>query len=265
VAAIVIAPSTITLTVGRSAPLQARPEDAAGKLVTGATVYWTSSDTAVARVSSVGVVTARGTGSAQIAASAGGHSAFATVAVVEVPVASVALVPDSATVAIGQAVALRAIAYDSAGNTLSGRTVAWATSQPGVATVNNQGTVTAVAPGTATITGTVSGHSGAATITVPAPPVATVRITPGTANLARRDTVTLTAHLLDANGDPIVGPSVVWSVMSQSTGDSGDGAVVTVAAMGPTQALVTSNHTRGIATVTATAQGKHGDAVITVR
>jgi len=82
-------PSSITLApasdirlagVGQTAQLTATPKDAAGNPVS-ATVVWTSSNTAVATVSSTGLVTATGVGSAQIRATAGSVSQQVTVLV----------------------------------------------------------------------------------------------------------------------------------------------------------------------------------------
>jgi hypothetical protein len=52
------------------------------------------------------------------------------------------------------------------GNPVVGASVTWGTSDAGVATVDASGTVTAVAPGTATITATSGARSGSATIAV---------------------------------------------------------------------------------------------------
>src|SRR2546425_6459783 len=89
-----------------------------------------------------------------------------------VPVASVTVAP--ATVLVGVTVQLTATTKDAAGNLLTGRTVTWATSKPGVATVNSTGLATGVAAGQATITATSEGQSGTAAITVAVLTFATV-------------------------------------------------------------------------------------------
>ncbi len=60
---------------------------------------------------------------------------------------------------------LGATIKDSQGNTVSG-VVAWATDDPGVATVSSTGLVTATGSGTTTISAVYQGVSGASTITV---------------------------------------------------------------------------------------------------
>ena len=95
----------------------------------------------------------------------------ATAATASVPVASVALTPGSATLNVAGAQQLAVVLKDAAGNTLTGRTVSWTSSTPGVATVSGAGLATAVTSGSATITATSEGKSGTAAITVPAPVV----------------------------------------------------------------------------------------------
>src|SRR3989449_1259723 len=68
-------------------------------------------------------------------------------------------------------------------NSLSGRTIAWSSGSPAVATVSASGLVTGVAAGSVTITATSEGQSGTATITVSTVPVASVTVSPGTASV----------------------------------------------------------------------------------
>ena len=84
------------------------------------------------------------------------------------PVASVTVAPASAPLMVGQTVQLMATLRDAAGSVLTGRTVTWSTSVGSVATVSSSGLVGAAAVGSATITATSEGQSGAATVTVSA-------------------------------------------------------------------------------------------------
>jgi hypothetical protein len=77
--------------------------------------------------------------------------------------------PASVTLAVGQASALQATAFDATGNILSGRAFNWSTSNAGIVSVNGSGLITAVAPGVATITVTAEGRSASCVITVQAP------------------------------------------------------------------------------------------------
>lgn len=253
-ATIVITPNATSLVVGATLPLQAVAHDASGNVVSDAAIHWSSSDTGVATVSSTGVVTAKGIGTAQIAASADGRSAIATLSVVAVPVASVAVAPTSGSIVTGGTMSLTAITYDASGNALSNRAVVWASSAPQVATVDNAGKVTAVASGTATITATSEGKVGSAQITVtpPAPtPVASVVVTPGSKSLSIGGTVTLAATTLDASGKTLTGRAVTWATSNAS--------IATVTTSGVVTAIGA-----GTATITATSGGQSGTATITV-
>jgi alpha-tubulin suppressor-like RCC1 family protein len=88
------------------------------------------------------------------------------------PVATVTVAPPTATIGIGGTQSFSATLKDEAGNTLTGRTVTWSTSNPGVASIDaNTGIATGVSAGTAVITATSEGKTGNATITVSAPGV----------------------------------------------------------------------------------------------
>src|SRR6266540_2456443 len=144
VAAVDVAPAVATIPQGQTTQLTATPKDAAGNPLSGRAVSWTSSNTAVATVSASGLVTGVTAGAATITATSEGQSGSAavTVAAVPVPVASVAVSPATASIQAGQTVQLTATPKDAGGNTLSGRTVSWASSNTGVATVNSSGLVT---------------------------------------------------------------------------------------------------------------------------
>src|SRR5438132_10088511 len=84
----------------------------------------------------------------------GGIADTAIISVMPAPVASVAVSPATMSVQVGGTVQLAAATKDSAGNPLSGRAVAWMSSNPAIAAASPSGLVTAVAAGAATITAT---------------------------------------------------------------------------------------------------------------
>ena len=86
------------------------------------------------------------------------------------PVATVAVTLGSAALAVGQTTQAAATLRDAAGAVLTGRAVTWASSDAAVASVSPTGLVTARAAGTAAITATSEGQSGAATLGVAAAP-----------------------------------------------------------------------------------------------
>src|SRR6266513_64160 len=82
------------------------------------------------------------------------------------PVATVTVSPAAPSVSVGATVQLTATLKDASGNVLAGRSVTWASSTLGMATVSTGGFVTGVAAGPVTITATSDGQSGRATVTV---------------------------------------------------------------------------------------------------
>jgi len=86
------------------------------------------------------------------------------------PVATVTVSPPAVEIVLGMMEPLTATLQDSSGAELSGRTVAWSSSAPAVASVTQTGEVTALAAGTATITAGSEGKSGSARVTVVEPP-----------------------------------------------------------------------------------------------
>jgi uncharacterized protein YjdB len=251
VASVTVSPASANLYIGRTVALTAILRDAAGNVLTGRAITWSSSAASVASVSGSGVVTAVAVGSATITATSEGQSGSAVIAVNVAPVASVAVSPSSATLSIGSTAQLGATTRDSAGNVLTGRIITWASNTPGVATVSASGLVNAIAAGSATITATSEGKSGSSVITVTLVPVATVTVTPATATVSIGATRQLSATTQDSAGNSLTGRVVTWS--SSAPG------VATVSTSG----LVTGV-AAGSATITATSEGKSGTASITV-
>ena len=251
VASVSVTPATASVPAGGTVQLSATPRDAAGTPLTGRPITWTTSAGAVATVSVGGLVTGVAPGSATITATSEGKSGTAAVTVANVPVASVTVSPASASVAAGATVQLAATPKDSAGNTLTGRTITWASGNAAVATVSTAGLVTAKVAGSATITATSEGKSGTAAVTVANVPVASVTVSPASASVATGATVQLAATTKDSAGGVLTGRTITWA--------SGNTAVATVTATG-----LVAGVTAGSATITATSEGKNGTAGVTV-
>ena len=249
---VTVSPATAELAaLGATVQLSAQVQDQNGQVMSGATVTWASSATAVATVSATGLVTAAGNGTATITATSGQASGSATVTVAQV-VSSVRVAPAEANfAALGDTLRLTAEALDANGSAVTGVEFSWGTNDDAVATVDGSGLVTAMANGTATVTATSGGASGTATVTV-AQVVSSVTVAPAEANFAALgDTLRLTAEAFDANGQAVTGADFSW--------ESNDDAVATVDGSG----LVTAA-ANGTATITATAGQASASATVTV-
>jgi hypothetical protein len=164
VATVEVTPATATIAPGATVQLSATVRDESGDPLSGFTVTWSSEDEAIATVDEDGLVTGEADGIADISASAGGESGTAEITVVT-PVASVEVTPAADTVRAGLTTQLTATPKDAQGNALTGRTITWSSDDETVATVD-MGVVTGESSGTATITATSEGQSGAADVTV---------------------------------------------------------------------------------------------------
>jgi uncharacterized protein YjdB len=251
VASVTVSPASTGVIVGQTVTLSVTTRDAAGNVLTGRIVGWSSSDNTVATVSSAGIVTGIGVGSATITATSEGQTGTATINVSLVAVNSVSVTPSPANLMVGQTLQLSAIARDAGGAVLTGRAVTWTTGDPAVATVSSSGVLTAVAPGTTQVTATVDGVAGSASSTVTAVPVASVSVSPNTATVIVGQNVTLTATPLDASGNPLAGRVVTWTTSNASRATVSNTGVVT-------------GVSAGNVTITATSEGKSGTASVTV-
>ena len=247
VVAVRVSPASRDLTVGETAKLTAEPLDARGAVLTGRSVAWTTSRPTVAAVHADGVISALGVGSAVITATVEGRSGLAAVTVSPAPVASVVVTPSSTSLVVGQALAFEAQTRNASGQPLSGRAVSWSSNPSSVATVSSSGLVFAVSPGTATITATSEGRSGTAQITVEAPTVQRVEVTPATATIGTSGSFRLTATVYDTRGNVIPGAAVTWrSDDTRIATVDGEGRV-----RGERQGNVTITATSGSASATA--------------
>ncbi len=251
VASVSVALSATQITVGGGATATAELRTAAGAVVAGRAVSWTSSAPTVAAVNDAGTITALAAGSATITATSEGKSGAASLTVIPAPVATMQVTLALPSLTLGATTTASAVLRDERGATLTGRAVVWSSSAPAVATVDIGGAITTLAVGATVITATSEGKSASATLTVTPVPVATVSVA-GAATLAPGAVGSFTATLRDASGAALSNRVVTWT--------SSDANVAAVSASGTVTAIAP-----GTATITATSEGKSGSTALTVR
>ncbi len=254
VGSIVVVPSAATLRVATTLQLSDTVKDASGHVLTGQTVTWSSDTALIAAVDQNGLVTARALGVAHITASSGGKSAISMITVSQVPVASVTVNPAMPSVFVGQTTQLSAVAKDSAGNVLPGRVVRWSTTNTAVATIDSvAGVLTGVAQGNTYVRARSEGIVDSVVATVSPAPPSTVILSPALAQVDVGQTVSYSAVVTDASGNPIPNPTVNYSSLSPSIASvtSQTGATAQVLA-GPNSGTVTIKGISGAATGNAT-------------
>jgi uncharacterized protein YjdB len=255
VATVSVTPGSATLeALGASATFAAEARDRNGVVVPVA-LTWSSADAAVATVdAATGVVTAIANGTASITAAAGGVTGAAAIRVAQ-RMATLAVTPQAPTLAaLGATQQLSASARDANGHPVADVSVAWTSSDPGIATVDAGGSVTAVSGGTATITAMSGGVSGSTLVTVsPVTNVATIIVTPGhLLRTARGATAQFTAQARDAGGNVLEGVPFTWSSSAPdvATVDAATG-LATVTGHGSTLMTASANGVTASATLEA--------------
>jgi len=165
-----------TVYVSDTLTLSLEARDAAGNLLTGRSFNWKSSDTTIAKVSPLGIVTGVEGGKATVTAATGDQVATVSVAVRRL-VFSVNVVPDAICLRKGFATSLAITAFDSLGNPLpvGFRPITWGTSDGLVVSItpepNDSATVLGASPGTASVFGSILGVADTTTFVVDPSPL----------------------------------------------------------------------------------------------
>ena len=177
--------STFVVLVGGTIALDAQVTDALGDSVPSPAqqVNWLSRNTAVATVASppdtqtLARVSGQGAGQVYVVATSGALVDSVQVRVVDdstgsggEPVATVTVLPESATLSVGDSVGFQAWLESAQGNALAGREVTWSVSDPSVLhlfnTAGQSVVLRATALGTVSLLATSEGKTGSATVRV---------------------------------------------------------------------------------------------------
>ena len=229
-----------TLKVRDKLQLSARvlPEDATDKTLT-----WKTQSPAVVSVDQNGIVTAMGLGEAWVGAFATGDYPYAVVnfKVVETPVSSIELIPGSVALKVGKTASIEAKVFPE---TATVKALSWDSNDTNIATVDQNGIITAIAVGEAVITATATDGSGVkatCSVSVIATPAEGVAIeTPDKTTLKAGESIKLNATVLP---ETTTNKSINWS--------TSDAAIATVDSEGNVIAV-------GVGTVEITATTSNG-------
>jgi hypothetical protein len=235
-----------TVAVALPQVLVARALDQQGMVVSGARIEWEVATGGGTITPAATTTDAEGRASATwtLGTPAGEQTVIARIGVAQTtfaataaagPAFTVQLLPNATVLdAIGATAVVQAVMSDAHGNQITDRAPAWTSSAPSIVTVD-AGTVTAVAPGTATVQATLDGETGEAEVTVD-PQATAVVVDPPTAQLAAGGaTAQFQASARDRNNNPVAVPagSFTWSSTNE--------AVVTVSATGLATAVGAGN------------------------
>jgi len=241
IALVRVSPPAGNVVIGGTLTLQGEALDGTGAVLPNRLLEWASSAPTIATVSNTGVVTGVAVGQATISATGEGKTGTAIVTVLPSPVVSITVQPNGGSLPAGGTLTLVATPRDANGQPLTGRTLQWRSSNDAVATVSSSGLLTAISPGTVTITvsapgGGPNGTTPSATVnvTVLIQPVGSAVIVPSPASVQVGQTVALTVNLFDGNGEPLsaAGRTIAWSSSNASIASVNSSGTVTGVAIG---------------------------------
>ncbi len=257
---VIVAPEVGTIDVdappevraGTRTMLSARALDRHGRPM-DTVVRWASRNPTVASVTDDGTLSAKRRGVAVVVAESGGSARAVSITITPPPVVAVVIDGMPPALVVGAVTPLRAFARTAAraGDVDQERTFEWRSSDPAIATVAANGTVTARKPGRAVISATCDGVRGQAEVTVVTVRAHSVVVKSPPSPLRRGEKATLSATVYDASGN-VLERAVTWR--------SSDARVVSVDATGRIIA-----HGEGWAIVTAQADGVESPTEVIVR
>jgi trimeric autotransporter adhesin len=250
---VAVTPASGMLTaLGDSTSFSATVKDRNGHTITGASVTWTSSNTAVVAATGNGYAKAVGNGTANMQATSGSVSGTAAVTVQQAAHTLSLSVDTLRLTNAGDTARVVPTARDRNGHVATGITFAYSSSDGSVATVSTAGLVTLVAAGRGTITVTTASLSktvaviGGIGVEVGR---GYLRITPASHTMPVGDSAAFTAELVSSVGTQVVVP--VWSTDVP-------------ARLGISSAGRAAAHATGTAVVTATYSGLAAHSTVSI-
>ncbi|MBA4070960.1 MAG: hypothetical protein C0497_03860 [Gemmatimonas sp.] len=255
-ASVIVEPGTLSITKASVVSLRAVVRTQSGVELVGAPVTWTSSQPMVVGVTSSGTLVPVGGGEAVVRATSGVASGFAVVSVQGDPA------PDTTVAAIqlsrtsyrgypGDTTSVTVALVNAAGTVLTGKPIAWLTSDSAVATISPLGTISLIGAGAAVLTIRSGEVSATIATTVDPIKVSTVIVSPLSVSVTRYGTVALSASVRDTRNRLIAGRTVKWGLA--------DSTVATITAEGRLTGLL-----EGATSVYATVDSVRGTAPVLV-
>jgi len=216
-------------------------------------VTWATGNSLIASINSAtGVAKGVAVGETTIVASSNGiTSPVAKLAVNTYTLSGLNITPATASTPQGQTTTFTATATYADGSTgnVSG-SVAWASSEVGVATINTSGIASTLAQGSTNIKASINGiTSNSAALTVTAPVVTAIKVSPTTAIVAKGHTTSFTATATYSDGATSdITNQVTWASGSSIVTINKSTGVATAATVGNT---VVSASLNGVTSPTA--------------
>lgn len=208
-----VAPATLTLPVNSASAIVGTAFDCDGNSIRNKKISFSSSNTAVATVTTEGNVIAVGIGGATVSAVADGKSASVPVTVTPEVAATVIINPSVLTLRRTNTRDLVATARNNQNTVIANSTFRWSSSNSSILSVDQSGKVTAIAPGSVVVTATADQTVGSANITVTDIPIGSCALSPSSSKVTVSQSVQPTLVVRDTanNVIPSQGRPIVWT------------------------------------------------------
>jgi trimeric autotransporter adhesin len=256
VSSIQVAPTSMSIGTGSTQQFSAAAHmsDGTSKDVTS-TVQWSSSDTDIASITSGGMATGSAPGTVNITAQSGTLKSTATLTIsgAAVNLASIVVSPAASSLPVNTNQQ-----FTATGNYTDGSSadltalVSWSSSSNGIATVSAAGVVAGMTAGTTNISASLGGVLGSTSVTVTAPSLVSISVTPVglTLGIGISQQYVATATYSDGSSADL-SSGVTWSSSSTSVATVNSSGLVTTVAAGQT-------------TITASVTGLSDTSTLTV-
>ncbi len=261
---IAVTPANPSIAKGTTQPFTATGtySDGSTQNLTG-TVIWSSSNLAVATITSAGVASGVATGTSTIQAASGSVIGSTTLTVTAV-LSSIVVTPANPSIAKGTTQQFTATGTYSDGSTriLTG-SVSWTCSNTSVATVSSTGLASGVGTGSGTIQAASGSVTGSTTLTVTAAVLSSIVVTPANPSIAKGTTQQFTATGTYSDGSTQnLTSTATWSSSNTAVATINSAGLVSAVATGSTTIQAISGSLSGSTTLTVTSLAGQGTAYV---
>src|SRR5271166_340731 len=220
-ATVEITPNPLDVHVGEKVKFSAVAKDASGNPIDVKPSVWFAAPFDLAGADDTGEVTFHAPGIVTVGAVIAGKAGYATVNVGNSKISSLEIEKPESAVVAGSVEKLTAIARTLTGDPRTDVKIKWTSEKPAVATIDDVGMVTGVAPGTATIKATAESVTASVSVQVTRDAVHKLTVKPASSDARTGDVVHFTAA--DA---AVAHPAVRWSISGSGAAIYPDGAFV---------------------------------------
>ena len=208
------APASLTLPVNSAATIVGTAFNCDGNSIRSKKVNFSSSNSAVVTVTTEGSVIAVGVGNATVSATADGKSASVPVTVTPEQAASVTVTPNTLTLRRTNTRQLVAVARNNQNVIITGRTFRWSSSNSSIVSVDQNGSLTAIAAGGPVVITAESDQTvGSAGILVTEIPIGACSLTPLNSKVTVGQSAQPVLALRDTANNPLptLGRAISWT------------------------------------------------------